>query len=201
MKSAFSFFTVFLVHAMEILLSKAAVQARWVTYLPVELLGLSEEIGLEPVPLDVGKLRKNRWDARNPSPLVSELTVRNPRGHARELGCADVWVQLGDHSSEKAGDQSLDMALGGGGSDGESCFKSYTLGKMDSFYFFKERTRQFWKAMKTETNRKDCNIEREWILLWPAFESVFKWQNGLCLWNRHFNASWISLSVTELRCN
>lgn len=32
-------------------------------------------------------------------------------------------------------------AMEGGNSDGESCFKSYILGKTGSFYFFKERKR------------------------------------------------------------
>ena len=91
-----------------------------------------------------------------------------------QLGGTEVQVQLGGHSSEKSGDEALNMksrapvlkALEGGSSDGESCVKSYILGKTGSFYFFKERKRlsPAMKAMKTGTS-KDSNTKREWMLL------------------------------------
>lgn len=134
---------------MEMLLSKAAMLARCSggTYFPVELMALSEELGLNSVPQEVGMLRKSRRAACGPPPLMVKLTGRHPGVYARAIGCTDIRVQLGGHSSEEAGDQALNMssrapmlkAMEEGSSDGESCFKSYILGKIRSFSFFKEQ--------------------------------------------------------------
>lgn len=57
----------------------------WGIYFPVELVALSEEVVLELLPQELGRLRESRWDYCGPPQFMLKLTVRNPVGFLNRL--------------------------------------------------------------------------------------------------------------------